>query len=312
MKLHSSFLKCLHISFLLAFSTSIWADKFSTEWMKHLSGHRAIHTLSIPGTHDSGSTQGGKQLKTQTTSISKQLEQGIRAFDIRLKERNGKLGIYHSHAFQEITWEDNVLPSFIQFLKAHPSEMLIVSLKREGGKAKDYETLLLASLSTTDYQSYFINYHPDLKVNDCRGKILFFHRDYAMKKYPGAACLEWEDNSTCLLTLKSHNGYEGKVLLEDEYQYASKDEYSKKIQSCINNIKKVSQNSTCSSQWGITFISATGLPTGTPKIFADKVNPAIVDWLENKKIKNCGIFFIDFVADSAGRRLVNYLIKSNL
>ena len=57
------------------------------EWMKVLQDTLPVCKISIPGTHDSGSTKGGCMLKTQTADIPAQLQKGIRAFDIRLKEK---------------------------------------------------------------------------------------------------------------------------------------------------------------------------------------------------------------------------------
>ena len=146
-------------------------------------------------------------LKTQATDIPAQLRQGIRAFDIRLEKKGNKLGVFHSHAFQDIYWEDDVLPAFIHFLQTYPSETLIVSLKKEGGELRDYASLLSVSLSSPEYQSYFVmDFRPELTLKDCRGKILFLHRDHAMDNYPGAACVGWEDDSTCLLTLRNKDG----------------------------------------------------------------------------------------------------------
>lgn len=109
---------------------------------------------------------------------SRSVTERVRAFDIRLKEKNGKLGVFHSHAFQDIYWEEDVLLAFISFLQAHPSETLIVSLKKEGGEIKDYASLLSASLNTPAYQRHFIaDFHPELTLKSCRGKILFLHRD---------------------------------------------------------------------------------------------------------------------------------------
>ncbi len=188
-------------------------------WMKSLHDTLPVCKVSIPGTHDSGTVKGGPMLKTQSTNIPAQLQQGIRTFDIRLEKKNGKLGVFHSHAFQDIYWEDDVLPAFIGFLQAHPSEVLIVSLKKEGGESQDYASLLSVSLSIPAHQRYFVmDFRPELTVGDCRGKILFLHRDYVMDDYPGAACVGWKDNSTCLLTLRNRDGKEGCVLLEDEYQ----------------------------------------------------------------------------------------------
>ena len=54
-----------------------------------------------------------------------------------------------------------------------------------------------------------MDFRPELTLKDCRGKILFLHRDHAMDNYPGAACVGWEDDSTCLLTLRNKDGKEG-------------------------------------------------------------------------------------------------------
>ena len=189
------------------------------DWMKLLSDTLPVCKLSIPGTHDSGAIYGGCMLKTQDAGIFSQLELGIRAFDIRLAEKDGKLGVFHSHAFQNMYWETDVLPTFIKFLKEHPSEMLIVSLKREGGSSEAYASLVETSLSAIDAKPFFVwNFCQDLALGDCRGKILFLHRDVVMNKYPGTACEGWKDDATWLMTLRGSNGAEAQVLLQDEYQ----------------------------------------------------------------------------------------------
>ena len=283
------------------------------EWMRILHDTLPICKISIPGSHDSGSIKGGHMLKTQATDIPAQLRQGIRAFDIRLEKKGNKLGVFHSHAFQDIYWEDDVLPAFVHFLQTYPSETLIVSLKKEGGELRDYASLLSVSLSSPEYQSYFVmDFRPELTLKDCRGKILFLHRDHAMDNYPGAACVGWEDDSTCLLTLRNKDGKEGVALLEDKYQYESGEEAGKKVGVCVRNIEGMSAEPVSSRRWGITFVSATGLPLGTPKVFADKVNKPIADYLKQKNSRNCGIVFIDFVSEPGGKDLVEYLIDSNV
>ena len=295
--------------------TSMWLNGSAekTTWMKCLHDTLLMCKISIPGTHDSGTTKGGNMLKTQSETIPAQLQLGIRAFDIRLEKKNNKLGIFHSYAFQDLYWEDDVLPAFISFLQAYPSETLIVSLKKEGGDLQDYASLVSASLSNPVYQDYFVtDFHPELTLKDCRGKILFLHRDSAMINYPGAACVGWEDNKTCLLILCNKDGKEGRVLLQDEYQYESGKDAGKKIKTIIRNIDVVSEQPASSCKWGISFVSATGLPLGTPKIFADQINQPVADYLEQECKRNCGIVFIDFINDKGGKELVEYLIESNM
>lgn len=283
------------------------------EWMKRLQDTLPLCKISIPGTHDSGTIKGGSMLETQTVDIPGQLRQGIRAFDIRLEKKDGKLGIFHSFAFQEIYWEEDVLPAFMSFLKEHPSETLIVSLKKEGGAIQDYAALLSASLSEPAHQNYFVaDFRPDLTLKECRGKILFLHRDRAMPDYPGAACIGWADNSTCLLTLRNKDGEEGFAQLQDEYQYKSGEDAAKKIEACTGNFEKVSAEPPSSRRWGISFVSATALPWATPLFFADKVNEPVADYLEKGNKRHCGIVFIDFIEGQGGQKLVEYLIASNI
>ncbi len=285
-----------------------------SEWMKGLPDTLPVCKISIPGTHDSGTTKGGPMLKTQSSDISAQLQQGIRAFDIRLQKKDNKLGVYHSYAFQDIYWEDNVLPDFLHFLQEHPTETLIVSLKKEGGELQDYASLLSTSLSDASSQSYFVmDFSPELTLKDCRGKILFLHRDRAMAEYPGAACLGWKDNATCVLTLRNNKGLDGFVLLQDEYQYesGSKKEAEKKIKVCMRNFDNISSEPASSRRWGISFVSATGLPLGTPLVFASQINKPVTDYIKKVGKKNYGIVFIDFVNDKEGSDLVQCLISSN-
>ena len=123
-------------------------------WMGMLNDTVPFARLSIPSTHDSGATLGGFSLKTQDCSIKEQLNNGIRGFDIRLTARpEGKLGIYHDILYQEITWEDDVLPVMIEFLQQNPTEMLWVSLKKEGGDTDAYCQLIEASIQHPSFEN---------------------------------------------------------------------------------------------------------------------------------------------------------------
>lgn len=288
-------------------------DIEKSTWMSCVQDTVPVCRLSIPGTHDSGASRARRQLKTQATSIPEQLQRGIRAFDIRLGKKGNKLGVFHSHSFQRIYWESDVLPAFIDFLQTHPSEFLIVSLKKEGGELEDYSSLLSASLNTAAYQRYFVtDFCPELTLKDCRGKILFLHRDSAMNHYPGAACSGWKDNATCVLTLRNKGGEEGTALLQDEYQYESDKDARRKIVACLRNFDKVCTEPVSSRYWGISFVSATGLPSGTPLAFANQVNEPIADYLKQRGKRNCGVVFIDFIEGRGGEKLVEYLIGSNI
>lgn len=286
----------------------------ASNWMAALDDSLPLCKISIPGSHDSGACRnGGVFIKTQDIDIATQLKEGIRFFDIRLQAMpDNKLGIYHGPFFQDIYWEENVLADFVSFLKENPSETLIVSLKKENGELADYAKLVSSVLGKPGYQSYFVdNFRHDITLGDCRGKILFMHRDHAMDNYPGAECFDWADNATCMLTVRGKDGAEGKVTVEDEYQYSSSAKADYKTQTCIRNIDKIASEPEDSRLWAFTFVSATAVPVSGPIHFAEKVNEPIAKHIRETGKRNCGIVIIDFAGSREGQMVVKAVIESN-
>ena len=130
--------------------TSAQSSNKCNEWMKEIADTLPLSQLSIPGTHDSGALDGGEAFQTQDLTLEEQLNFGVRVFNIRLKAcENHQLGVYHSIVFQDLYWETDVLPLFTTFLEQHPSETLIVMLKKEGGNGDDFSRLLSQNLNDT-------------------------------------------------------------------------------------------------------------------------------------------------------------------
>lgn len=281
-------------------------------WMKGLSDEIPVCQLTIPATHDSGALLGGEALQTQDITIQEQLEIGVRGFDIRLQAcENGKLGVYHSVQFQQIYWETDVLPTFIDFLKKHPSEMLFVSLKKEGGDSEAYRRLLTPSLNDKAIEPYVLkDFKNDLTLGEARGKILFMHRDRILKEYPGAQCYGWDDNTTCQVTLKDMEGHETLVSVEDEYGYPSGKKASYKGRITWKNMQDAMKNNGKNNHWYISFASATALPWAGPATFSDVVNPMLAKQTQGVK-QVCGIVLIDFAGTKDARTLIDNLILSN-
>jgi hypothetical protein len=120
--------------------------------------------MSIPGTHDSSARTNHFSYadKCQTWSITEQLNNGIRFLDLRLnynndnnRDPNGFTGfdIYHG-GFQYATfkpsWYGNVDPTrpdvanvyseMVNWLKANPTEFVLVNIANTGGTANDKYT----------------------------------------------------------------------------------------------------------------------------------------------------------------------------
>lgn len=267
--------------------------------------------LSIPATHDSGAMKGGSLLQTQDITLMEQLEEGIRGFDIRLKAEDDQLRVYHGTARQDITWEENILPLYLDFLKSHPSETLIVSVKCEGGSKEAYKNLLARSITDANAKAYFVDeFKAGLTLDECRGKILFIHRDEVMQNYPGVYCYGWQDNVTCSMVIRGSNGQEATVSLQDEYQHKYAGNAPYKMATTLKNMTAAMNETESSDKWFISFASATAFPGDGPKDFADKVNPGLAHEIQELH-GNFGIVLIDFAGSPDGRKLVERLIDSN-
>ena len=303
------------ILWMVLTSSSLKSDSLVlTEWMKALPDATPLCKLSIPATHDSGALLGEEGgLQTQDIDIAQQLENGIRGFDIRLRVNDccKKLGVYHSILYQQMTWEDNVLPTFIRFLKEHPSETLIVSMKCEGGSSSDYEEQLERSLKDPANAPYFVqNFSADLTLGDCRGKILFLHSDEAGENYPGVLCWRWRDNATFELDMEGSNGKNAIASIEDVYYHADHTYATHKAELTYEHMTAAMQADPKDYKWFISYASATALPKAGPRAFSDVVNP----WLAQKMqgvSKNCGIVLLDFAGTPAAKELIHALIMSN-
>lgn len=307
------------ISTILAIILTINPFKIDTvatlsDWMKSVRDDSPMCMLSIPATHDSGALYGRLVgTKTQDMDIAEQLEGGIRGFDIRLRASNisKKLGLYHSVMFQFTNWEDDILPTFISFLREHPSETLIVTMKCEGGDIRKYEERLIQSLQDPDNAIWFVqDFRSDITLGECRGKILFLHRDKAGDNYPGALCRKWQDNSTFEMEMAGSDGEQADVSIEDIYFHQDATHAAEKAELTFEHMKMAMQASPDAGKWFISYASATAMPKAGPEEFSDIVNPWLAEKMSGIR-QNCGILFIDYVGSAAAKELVLSMIQSN-
>lgn len=189
-------------------------EQTGNNWITPLDDGIYVSQLSIPGTHDSGAWQMtglvGSAGKTQDYTIAKQLEMGIRAFDLRptcpnagnaSAGRNPRLPIYHGivdcsdiNAFQEGE-EVSLVTAFEDFnayLNKNPDEFIIAIVRWEnegdphvdyinplGGRKWDiFQKSMTNFLNNASYypQARRVEFKPDLTVSDLRGKILIINR----------------------------------------------------------------------------------------------------------------------------------------
>lgn len=103
-----------------------------SSWMRDIPDEVRVLSLSIPGTHNSCSIGGILGFtKTQELDLPDQLDAGIRFFDIRLSHYQNNLFVHHDVVHMGKSYAD-VLEACSDFLKLHPSETVLVSVKDEG------------------------------------------------------------------------------------------------------------------------------------------------------------------------------------
>ena len=126
---------------------AIYSSANLSRWMKELDDHHPLSILSIPGTHNSPTCHVAlPSVRCQAVGVGEQLENGVRFMDIRVSanpaaDGDDSLALVHS-AFPISLSGSKHLPELLadaySFLDANPSEVLLISLKREGtGKGND-------------------------------------------------------------------------------------------------------------------------------------------------------------------------------
>lgn len=106
------------------------------DWMAGHGDPTPLQKLTIPGTHDSGARFGGLWAECQNTTISQQLDSGIRFLDIRCRVTGDSFAIHHGAAYQNMMFGD-VLIACRDFLAAHPSETVLMRVKQEYSSDSD-------------------------------------------------------------------------------------------------------------------------------------------------------------------------------
>lgn len=228
MKHLSSFkIKAIIVMLSVIVPVTVSARDYSS-WMSELPDEAYITTLSIPGTHDSATGNGfaGSAAslwdmfsKTQDHTVEQQMEMGVRAFDFRPGNQDGRLRCYHG--MSEINyWFDDAIRDICKFLDTHPDEFFFIHLyKATDDLNKGVTDLLTELIETEDVAPHVARFSPDLTVADMRGKILFMPRSDINWSSDMVACLfdwaetGWETREQFVKNYKSDR--RGRIVMQD-------------------------------------------------------------------------------------------------
>ena len=275
------------------------------QWMSHIPDNRSIARISLPGTHDSGSASLPENTltsmgHTQNFTVTEQLFDGIRAFDIRLKS-NMKYG-------HNLTCRDGFDESLVdidKFLKDYPSEFIVALVGSDEGGKWDEEMTANYKALINKYPHLFVeDFSPSTPISDVRGKVLVIKRQEAC---PFGKLLKFEDNAVF-----SYDCFE----VEDVY----KEHKTNKKKALVEyNLRRAFENEN-PGKWFITFNTIAWSPRHHRPYYSawgglnirKPMNIRLRELIEDKGYTNFGILFLDFYSDHGDKmQLVESIVKSN-
>ncbi|MBX9254517.1 phosphatidylinositol-specific phospholipase C domain-containing protein [Desmonostoc muscorum CCALA 125] len=271
-------------------------------WIDKLSDSKKISKVNIPGTHETCALHGAPLnlfgAICQNRTLKEQLEAGIRFIDIRCRHIENVFAIHHGAIYQKINFGTGVRDVCINFLKANPSEFIIMSIKREYNDAnntREFQDTFDWYIKGNENFWFFDNRIPTIK--EVRGKIVLLRRFTGNK---GIAALPWADNATFDVV---KNG--GTLKIQDEYTVNTilAPDINKKWEKIKNLLDKA--KSDASDNWYINFTS--GASTGAyPDAVAGRINYRVYDYLGAGNFSNrLGTFAMDFPDNNMINRIIS-------
>lgn len=154
------------------------------DWMKNIPSDYLISNINLPGTHNSCAQFINFRLisKCQNKNIFDQLKMGIRFLDIRFNFDGNNLFLNHSflkckasRTKKENLLFSTVLASCETFLKENPTEVILMSIKREAGKSEEETFDFFYNTFAKENDIFYLKNEVPF-LNEVRGKIVILNR----------------------------------------------------------------------------------------------------------------------------------------
>jgi len=291
----------------------------TNRWMATIPGSTYFSMLSTPGSHDSATSSGdagsSSYAKCQSETIGQQLENGVRAFDLRPQycSKNtitaDNLTIYHGSYSTGVLYKD-AIATIVDFLQKNPTEAISIIMMKESASGSDQTTTMVSAINSihSTYGSYFkVLDHSYYTLNDYRGKIFYGCRPN--QNLTGAVkVVNWPDDAS----VTDYSVTVGDVCyasLEDEYN--SKDDSKK---SAVNVMLNMASANTDRARFHYTFTSvAWSLLSASITGQAETQNPAAASYISGTLTGPAGYVYGDFMGSSSysGQTLLKAIIAQN-
>jgi Phosphatidylinositol-specific phospholipase C, X domain len=284
-------------------------------WMSQLPDSAMLSRLTLPGTHDTCTAGLIPLASSQSLSLADQLNHGIRYIDIRCKQVDSLIEIYHGPISTGLGF-DNVTSDCVNFLAANPTECIVMQIKQ--GEDPDVnptgtfqqvldtnyvqtELIVQGVLQNISGFFYFDDRIPTL--GEVRGKIVVVRRfDLDGSDPRGLTAKPWADNATFNV---------GVFAIQDQYNLAGSDDASMQYKWNAVDYLLGSRLTDASDTWYINFLSASSsIGDFAPYTAAAYMNPQLYDALSGggPYPNGAGTLMMDFPDDNT----IGMLISINM
>ncbi|MCL2513988.1 MAG: phosphatidylinositol-specific phospholipase C domain-containing protein [Oscillospiraceae bacterium] len=291
-------------------------------WMEGLPGGTPLSMVNIPGTHDSATkfVKSPVFLRCQDKSIREQLAVGVRLFDIRLRYKDPKFITVHGPApcrkgkagTSPHLFFDDVFADCTDFLKANPSETVILSVKMDDGKnpGEFFPEFYKKFIENKEELWFLENRVP--KLLECRGKMVLMRRCALGNPIPqfsdkttGINFSDWEDqgNSRSDDALKYHfhrmDGGEapGFAIVQDRYKH-------KPVEKWKNAAKPLLDSAAPAVNTVYVHFLSAAFVIGSPYKNSRYINAQFTKYKLERQ-RSYGWFFIDFIKEELAMKVID-------
>jgi 1-phosphatidylinositol phosphodiesterase len=265
-------------------------------WMGVLADSVSLYDVTLPGTHDTCALHGGDWPTTQSRPLSEQLEGGVRFLDIRCRHERDVFNIYHGIANQHVEYGAGVQQVCLDFLKAHPSETLVMSVKTEGvgeGNAQTFEQVFRGYIERFDCAARWRLADTMPTLAEARGKIVLFRRFDIDEPETvlGLKPLPWSENT--LFEVANAASFR----IQDAWRIptlADRGVKWERIKALLDEARQGERTAF------VNFCSGSGLGS-YPRLMADEINPRLTGYLAQNPKGRFGWVLVDFETDEINR-----------
>lgn len=283
-----------------------------SSWMGGIPDERRLSEITIPGTHDTMALHDAPLpdiARTQSMDLGKQLRAGVRFLDIRCRHLDDGFEIYHGPIDQHSDFTA-VLNTVHEFLRAHPSETVIMSVKEEYTPKHNTRSFVQTFMSHVALHPGMWELGegiPSLGVQgtpgSVRGKIVLLRRFACEVANLGIDATRWPDN---------HRGGfpSGELCVQDHYRFKIdpthpfRSGYTDEKWSGIH--EQLLASAADRKHLHLNFCSASltflGIPWGISRV-ADKMNARVSAFLKSNPKRDYGIIILDHANPSLIREI---------